>query len=150
MDHLFNSVVQVQRLQLSNVNGVATMTWQQATDDDPVANEMLSYLKCRLDMNFLRPGKDVVPAPEAGRVPDRIGVMFTYPYAPIKGGDRLVTIDNMFGKQPVQGTFEIRTVPDEAIDYSDRHHLEVQIIEVNQAISAATWPDDEFVPYEEN
>ena len=77
MFHLFNSVVRVERLQLVTTDGVAEMDWAQATDPDPNAAEMLKYLECRLDMNFLRPGKDILPAPEAGKAPDRIGIMFT-------------------------------------------------------------------------
>ena len=142
MFHLFNSVVRVERLQLVTTDGVAEMDWAQATDPDPNAAEMLKYLECRLDMNFLRPGKDILPAPEAGKAPDRIGIMFTYPYAPIKAGDRIVAIPNREGKTPVKGTFEIRVMPDEAIDFSDQHHIEVQIIESNQNLSKDNWPTE--------
>lgn len=142
MIHLFNSVVRVERLQLVTTDGVAEMDWAQATDPDPNAAEMLKYLECRLDMNFLRPGKDILPAPEAGKAPDRIGIMFTYPYAPIKAGDRIVAIPNREGKTPVKGTFEIRVMPDEAIDFSDQHHIEVQIIESNQNLSKDNWPTE--------
>lgn len=142
MFHLFNSVVRVERLQLVTTDGVAEVDWAQATDPDPNAAEMLKYLECRLDMNFLRPGKDILPAPEAGKAPDRIGIMFTYPYAPIKAGDRIVAIPNREGKTPVKGTFEIRVMPDEAIDFSDQHHIEVQIIESNQNLSKDNWPTE--------
>ena len=142
MFHLFNSVVRVERLQLVTTDGVAEMDWAQATDPDPNAAEMLKYLECRLDMNFLRPGKHILPAPEAGKAPDRIGIMFTYPYAPIKAGDRIVAIPNREGKTPVKGTFEIRVMPDEAIDFSDQHHIEVQIIESNQNLSKDNWPTE--------
>lgn len=142
MFHLFNSVVRVERLQLVTTDGVAEMDWAQATDPDPNAAAMLKYLECRLDMNFLRPGKDILPAPEAGKAPDRIGIMFTYPYAPIKAGDRIVAIPNREGKTPVKGTFEIRVMPDEAIDFSDQHHIEVQIIESNQNLSKDNWPTE--------
>ena len=142
MFHLFNSVVRVERLQLVTTDGVAEMDWAQATDPDPNAAEMLKYLECRLDMNFLRPGKDILPAPEAGKAPDRIGIMFTYPYAPIKAGDRIVAIPNREGKTPVRGTFEVRVMPDEAIDFSDQHHIEVQIIESNQNLSKDNWPTE--------
>lgn len=140
MDHLFNSVVKVQRLQMSNAGGRVMMTWQDATDDDPEVQALLSYLKCRLDLNFVRPGKDQPPAVNAGRAPDRIGVMFTYPYAPIKAGDRVVAIPNAMGQIPVKGTFEIRVIPDEAIDYSAAHHIEVQILETNQNLNGV-FPD---------
>ena len=144
MDHLYNSLVRVERLVLTVSAGVATMDYAQATDpDDPIADEMLHALKCRLDLNFLREGKDIPAAPEAGKATDRIGVLFSYPYAPLKAGDRLVTIPNAYGKTPVSGTFEIRSIPDEAIDFSDRHHIEVQIIEVGQELTPSNWPTEE-------
>lgn len=140
---LFNSVVRVERLQLSQQNGRAVMSWTQASDPDPSANQLLSYLPCRLDMNFLRPGKDVAPQPVQGRAPDRLGVMFTYSYAPIKAGDRIVAIPNGRGQIPVSGTFEIRVIPDEAQDYFGSHHIEVQIVETNQKLTEGNWPSNE-------
>ena len=140
MDHLFNSAVRVERLQLVMVDGVAVMDYVQATDEDPSLNSMLQFLKCRLDMNFIRQGKDLPEAPVAGRAPDHIGVMFTYPYAPIKAGDRLVAIPNERNRIPVPGTFEIRQMPDIAIDFFDQHHIEVQVIETGQELTDANWP----------
>lgn len=150
MDHLFNSAVRVERMQLTNVGGRSVMDWAQATDDDPALSDMLQFLKCRLDMNFLRQGKDILPAPVAGRATDRIGVMFTYPYAPIKAGDRIIAIPNEKNKIPVKGTFEIRAIPDEAIDFEDAHHIEVQIIETGQELTQENWPgEDPLGPDEE-
>lgn len=143
MDHLFNSCVRIERLQLVVSDGVAIMDYAQATDDDPSTNDMLQRLKCRLDMNFIRPGKDALPAPVAGRAEDRVGLLITAPYAPIKAGDRLVAIPNDAGDIPVRGTFEIRQMPDEAIGFSARHHLEVQVVETNQALTEGNWPAEE-------
>lgn len=143
MDHLFNSAVRVERLQLEVTDGAASMTWQQATDPDSALNSMLAYLKCRLDMNFVRQGKDIPMAPVAGKAPDRIGVMFTYPYAPIKAGDRIVTIDNEQNEQPVKGTFEIRAIPDEAVGFTSRHHIEVQVVETTQDLDGGEWPAED-------
>lgn len=140
MHTLFPSAVRVERLKTSmNAEGVVETKYEQATDTDPALDDMLKFLKCRLDMNFVRPGKDILPAPVAGRAPDRIGIMFTFPYAPIRAGDRLVAIQNEMGKIPVKGVFEIRVIPDEAIDYSDQHHIEVQIIEVGQELGNSNW-----------
>lgn len=128
MRHLFSSVVRVERLQLQLVNGRAVTDWALS----PEAGA--DWVECRLDLNFMRPGKDI-PAPiNTGVVPDRIGIMFCAPDAPIKAGDRLVTIDNEYGRQPVKGTFEIKQIPDEALDYSDAHHIEVQVVETTQTI----------------
>jgi hypothetical protein len=126
MDHLFSSVVRAERLQPSMVDGQVVIDWTPS----PLAGSQ--WIKCRLDLNFLRPGKDI-PAPiNAGVRPDRIGVMFTYADAPIMEGDRIVTIPNEFGKMPVTGTFEIKTIPDEALDYNSAHHIEVQVVEAAQ------------------
>jgi hypothetical protein len=146
MEHLFNSAVRVERMDLVVTDGDAVMDYAQATDEDPALDAMLQFLKCRLDMNFIRQGKDLPPAPVAGRAPDRIGVMFTYPYAPIKAGDRIIAIENEQGEIPVVGTFEIRYIPDEAVGFASRHHIEVQIIEVGQALTAGNWPAEELLP----
>lgn len=144
MDHLYNSAFRVERLQIVNViGGEAETDWVQATDPDPSTNDLLHYLKGRLDLNFLRPGKDIPVAPEAGKAQDRIGVLFTYPYAPIRPGDRIIAIENEKGKIPVKGTFEIRPKPDEAIDYDDVHHLEIQVVEVGQSLAAMEWPGED-------
>jgi hypothetical protein len=127
MEHLFSSVVEVQHLDLTVINGEAVTGWVTKTDEDA------SYLRCRLDLNFLRPGKDI-PAPiNAGVVPDRIGIMFCSPWAPIKAGDRIVCIPNEMGEMPVEGTFEIRAIPDRALDYASAHHIEVQILETTNS-----------------
>lgn len=143
MDHLYNSAFRVEEMTLTVLDGQAQMTWAQAVNSDPALNTMLTFLKGRMDLNFVRPGKDIAPAPVAGRAPDRIGVFFTYSYAPIKAGQRLVSIPNEYGAEPVKGTFDIRVIPDEALDYSDAHHLEVQVLEVNQHLDLSNWPSDE-------
>ena len=133
MQHLFSSAVKVQRSQLTVVDGQATMSWQ-----DQLAP--LAYVKCRLDLNFIRQGKDALPAIEAGRAPDRVGVMFVAATVPLKAGDRIVTLSG-----PVSGTFDIRAIPDIALDYASGHHIEVQIIETNQQL-AGVWPPLEETP----
>lgn len=144
MEHLYNSVVRVERLELTPVPGKRpAMTWVQATDEDPAINDLLQYLKCRIDMNFLRPGKDIPAAPEAGKAPDRMGLLITSAYAPLRAGDRVIAIPNERNKIPVPGTFYLKVIPDAAQDYDDQHHLEVQIIEESQYLSEANWPMEE-------
>lgn len=125
------------------------MSYAPATSEDEQEQFMLSRLYARLDLNFVRPGKDILPAPEAGKAPDRIGVLFTFPYAPVRAGDRLVAIPNDIGEMPVEGTFELRTKPDEAIGFASRHHLEMQVIEVNQNLTEDNWPAEEPLEDEE-
>lgn len=122
MEHLYSSTVKVQRTQMTVDNGQAIMGWV----DQPAP---LNAVKCRLDLNFIRPGKDVLPAVNAGRAPDRIGVMFVSASVPLKAGDRIVTLSG-----PVTGTFDIRVIPDIALDYAGGHHIEVQVLETNQLL----------------
>lgn len=134
MQHLFSSAVRVERMGLTASGGVASMDWTVVPGGE--------YVKCRLDLNFLRPGKDIAPAPVAGKAPDRIGLMFCSNGTPIKAGDRIVTIPNDSGQMPVEGTFEIRVIPDTVVGYSAAHHIEIQILETNQALDGR-WPDDD-------
>lgn len=136
MEHLYASAVRVERMALTQVNGKATYNWATVTEGD--------YVKCRLDLNFVRPGKDIPSAPEAGSAPDRIGLMFCSASAPIMAGDRVVAIPNDIGDIPVPGTFEIRVIPDVVVGFSEAHHIEIQILETNQNL-AGVWPvDSEF------
>jgi hypothetical protein len=63
----------------------------------------------------------------AGRAPDRVGLMFFDATQEVRAGQRIHCLDG-----PVQGTFELRVMPDPAAGYSLAHHMEVQIVEVSQ------------------
>lgn len=138
MEHLYASVVRIERSSLTQVGGIVSMSWDTVEGGE--------YVPCRLDLNFLRPGKDIAPAPTAGRAPDRIGLMMCNSDVPLKAGDRIIAIPGDDGTIAVPGTFEIRVIPDLVVGYSTAHHMEVQILETNQALDDA-WPDDE--PLEE-
>lgn len=138
MEHLYMTAVRVESLQLSVVAGRGVMSWL------PSSEPGAAFLKCRLDLTFVRPGKDQPAAENAGRAPDRIGVMFCGPYAPIKAGNRIVAIPNEQGEIPVAGTFEIRVIPDLALDYASAHHIEVQILETNQALEGL-FPEEDVL-----
>lgn len=141
IDIMYISRARVEQQDYTVVDGQPTVTWAQATDPDPDLTRRLKYLPCRLDLTFLRPGKDVVAPVNAGRAPDRIGVLFCAPTTPIRAGQRIVMIPSPNGTTPVQGTFEIRQIPDLALGMAGAHHLEVQVIETNQEL-AGRWPDD--------
>lgn len=142
MRNLFASAFQVQRLDYTVVDGRPTMSWVVPTSDDVAEAALLAYFRGRLDLTFLRPGKDILPAPQQGKAMDRIGVLFVEQNCPIKAGDRIVAIPNERGAIPVPGTFEIRYVPDEAMNLFGQHHKEVQVVEVNQTITSANFPVD--------
>jgi hypothetical protein len=138
MEHLYASVVRVERPGVvEDAEGYVEQGWTVAPE------EGMDYVRCRLDLNFLRPGKDIAPAPVAGRAPDRIGLMFCGPYVPIRAGDRIVAIPNDMGEIVIPGTFEIRVVPDKVVGFSSIHHQEIQILETTQDIHGS-WkgPED--------
>lgn len=140
MDHLFSSTVRVERQDFTVSGGLASTSWV------PVDEPWAKALRCRLDLNFVRPGKDAIPAPNAGVAPDRVGLMLTSAKAKLKAGDRIVAIPNRAGKTPVEGTFEIRVVPDVALGMTDAHHIEVQIVEVAQKPKNFSWPGEAPTP----
>lgn len=136
MDHLFASKVKVQRLQLIVAEGrTTTHDWV----DQP---GKLASFKARLDLLFVRPGKDVLPPFEAGVARARMGLMLCNGNIPILAGDRIVTLSG-----PVEGTFEIRNIPDRAQDFSSAHHIEVQIVETNITLDGPkTFPSEAGPP----
>ncbi len=132
MRYLFNSRVEVTRLAGGIVNGAPKMRWEKITTvPDPILG-VPGELLCRLDLTFQRPGKDAPMPIVAGRSPDRVGLMFFSVTDALKAGDRVRTLSG-----PVTGTFEIRAIPDPAVGFSASHHMEVQIVEVAQAVANA-------------
>ncbi len=137
MEHLFNSVVKVQRPETTqNPDGVA------GTQRVDVTTGGLNHVKCRLDLQFIRPGKDAPSPINAGGAQDRYGVLFCRADVPLRAGDYLVCIPNSAGKLPVEGTFEIKSIPDKAMDFSDAHHIEVLVFEVTQDLTEDVWPEE--------
>lgn len=129
---LYRSRVQVLRLSPSlTPSGGMSVSWGPLTSILDRTLDEPGYMWCRLDIGFLRPGRDA-PAPlVAGRAPDRVGVCYFDPVTGSSGatlvqaGDRLVCVEG-----PVAGTWEIRVPPDAALDYAGVHHVEVQVMEV--------------------
>lgn len=104
----------VKRLVEGEIDGIATATWSTVS----------SNVRCFLDLNFLRNGKDPVWSPEAGRRADRTGVLFALSSAGIQPGDRV-----SMTKGPT-GTFEVQSAVDEAWRPSSMHHVELGVQEV--------------------
>jgi hypothetical protein len=136
MRMFYTSVCQVLRVDPTfEPGGGMTFNWEPAsTMVDPVYGQP-GMLQCRLDLTFLRPGKDQ-PAPiVAGRAPDRTGVAYFGLHADadgvpmVRAGDRLKCVAG-----PIFGTFEIRLIPDVAQDMTGAHHVEVQVVEVSQQL----------------
>jgi hypothetical protein len=133
---LYRSQVQVMRVspQLTDA-GALSLTW------GPIGDQLDPFLKapgqfmCRLDVGFMRPGKDAPMPLTAGRAPDRVALMFFDPavgpngFSLVLAGDRIVCLSG-----PVYGTWEIRQIPEVAQDFTGVHHMEVQVVEVSQAL----------------
>lgn len=139
MQHLYSSVVKINKRELTpTASGSMIMKW--------VPVEGLQYMRCRLDLQFLRPGKDTPAAVVAGVIPDREGIMFCDTTDKLRAGMQVVTIDGSNGKQVVKGVFEIKEMPDVALDFDSAHHIEVKIIETVQKDS--NFPDlpDSYAP----
>lgn len=87
-------------------------------------------VRCFVDLNFIRNGKDQMWTPEAGRPTERTGVAFFLGTAPIKNGDWIKVTKGPYG------IFELQAAVDEAWRPTDKHHLEVGVQEVPQAFAA--------------
>lgn len=130
MRHLYSSRMAVYDPVITIVDGAGNASWVKADYIIDVKLGEPGELMCRLDLSFVRYGKDQLPAPVAGRAPDRVGVLFCDPTDQLKAGQRLKAIAG-----PVLGIFELRSIPDVAADFSSAHHFEVQVIEVAQSVA---------------
>ena len=98
----------------TQVDGSPIVAWQATSTN----------VRCFLDLNFIRRGKDPMWTAEAGRPQDRSGVLFLR-------GDQLVESGNrvLMTKGPA-GTFSIEGALDEAWQPDKRHHIEIGVVEV--------------------
>jgi hypothetical protein len=133
MRHLFKSTVEILESTTTIVDGARVQAWNKSSASfDPQCGP--GEMKCRLDLIFLRPGKDA-PAPiVAGRTPDRTGVMYCSYTPSLQGGQIIRVISGPF----TGSSFLLKMRPDEAQDFNGTHHIEVQIFEVAQA--SLTYP----------
>ena len=128
--HLYATRVEVLRLSGTVIRGNPVLTWVKVANTLDPALGAPGELLCRIDLQFQRLGKDQPMPLVAGRPPDRVGVLFCDMTGNLLAGDRVRTITG-----PVTGTFEIRSIPDPALDLGAAHHLEVQVVEVAQALT---------------
>ena len=150
MDHLFASRVKVTEQKLTPQPG-GRMRMER------IAVPGLSNMKCRIDLQFLRPGKDTPPAVVAGAIPDREGIMFCRYTPKLKAGMQIETIPDEKGNEVVKGVFEIKEIPDVAVGFGTAHHIEVKVIEtvqkqvdfpdVESGINAPTFQDPNGVDF---
>src|SRR3954468_15793237 len=128
MRHLFNSTVEILESITTIEDGARVQGWNKSTNTfDPIAAP--GEMRCRLDLIFLRPGKDAPTPVVAGRTPDRTGVLYCSYTPNLKGGQIIKVINGPF----TGASFILKMRPDEAQNFSGTHHIEVQVFEVAQA-----------------
>ncbi len=129
MRHLYNTRAEVLRLSGDLVDGAPRLTWQKITDMvDPLLG-MPGEMMCRLDLSYLRPGRDAPQPIVAGRAQDRSGLLFCDVTTKLKAGDRIRTLIS-----PTIGVFELPSIPDVQPGFSVGHHIEIFVIEVAQQL----------------
>lgn len=131
---LFPSTVRVLRPSAVMVDGVLTSSWAVVPG--------LERVRCRIEVGFYRPGKDMPMPVQAGRAPDRPAVYWVAPGTDLRPGDHMECIEG-----PVIGTWQIRTAPDRALNMRSLHHLEGQCIEVAPSVASGALPPAEETPH---
>lgn len=126
----YSSLVEVLRpAKGTAIKGAPSFVWtnpQLMFDEDwGIPGQM----RCHIQLGWVRPGSLAPPAFEAGVPMPRIGTLFfdlTYSgKILLTAGDRIKTLDG-----PVEGTFELRVIPEPAHDFiGTLDHAEVQIVE---------------------
>lgn len=82
-------------------------------------------IRCRIDLNFVRQGKDSLWNATAARPDDRTGVMFFLPNQTLRDGMRAEIV------RGPSGIFQFKGAIDEAWDHRRLHHFEVGVVEVS-------------------
>jgi hypothetical protein len=112
----------IKRGEATVVDGVESYAWKTVA----------TAVRCRIDLTFIRLGKDPQWSPEAGRSPDRTGVAFFFPDASVKVGYRIAMTAG-----GIEGTFEIKDI-DHTQGRRHTHHLECGVQEVPGPIARAS------------
>lgn len=128
MRHLYSTLAQVLRQETELTGGRRTGEWLPVSTVLD-AGQAAGQIRCRLAMNYLRPGMDAPPAVIAGTAPGRQALLFA-DLIDLRKGDRIQVLDG-----PNQGTFELRAAPD-VQQMMEGHHLQVQVYDVSQRVGA--------------
>jgi hypothetical protein len=106
----------VLRLQSTVSDGAPSYDW----------TTVIPNLQCLLDLAYMRRGKDQAWVQEAGRAPDRNGVLFVEPGTGIRSGDRIriTSPADMVGTYVLDGAIDLATADGQL------NHLEIGVTEV--------------------
>lgn len=137
MDHLYSSLVRVTEQKLTPQPG-GRFRMERVTVPG------LAKMRCRIDLQFLRPGKDTPSAAVAGAIPDREGILFCRYTPKLQAGMQVETIPDSRGIEVVHGIFEIKQIPDVALGFNTAHHIEVKVIESVQQTTPFPELEDEI------
>lgn len=90
-----------------------------------------SPVKCRLDLNFIRQGRDSRWVDVAARPQDRAGTLFIDEEILSRHGIQIKSGMRISMVRGPKGTFQMQGAIDEAWGESDLHHYEIGVIEVS-------------------
>ncbi len=130
------SLVQVMRLKMKVHDGTPALTWTVLPGVIDPFVDIPGQMMVNLQLGFIRRGDMPMPI-TAGAAAQRQGVVYfdaaldpdtNAPY--VLAGDRLYCIGG-----PIQGTFEIRSVPQAAVSFGGVHHIETQVWECAKSIA---------------
>lgn len=111
----------VKRLTETQVDGLVTQTWAIIAGG--------SNVRCFLDLNYIRAGRDPVWTEDSKTAQNRSGILFLPPKILAQPGDRIQMV-----KGPT-GVFKIENSVDEAWTPTHRHHQELYVIEVDRVLA---------------
>lgn len=121
MNHLFNTYLGITRMTQVATDGQLTYAWAE-----------VGVIQGRLDLVFQRQGRDdLVATVEAGRTPERGGLLFCE-IGDVRIGDRLVV---KTGSYAFPCTLEVINVPEPVPGYMGTHHLEIVVKELAQSLT---------------
>lgn len=119
MEHTLAHTADILELRPVYSRGAAAYDWTVIHEEIP----------CRLDLAFIRQGKDPGYVQEAGRAADRNGVLFAMPDAPFRPGQRIEI--HAPGNPWLDGSrFDLGGAVDLAMTLDELHHIEMAATEV--------------------
>lgn len=130
---LYKTVVQIVRAGggggPGRINGATQFNWVNSTDIIDPYWGVPGQMKCRLDVQFVRPGMNAAPPEETASVIPRTGTLYyDIPESLnfVKAGDHLIPVAGTF----VGSVFRISVIPEPAQGPLGPTHMEAQIVEI--------------------
>lgn len=130
--YLYTSTVVVTRLGMGGgagiQDGAANYTWVESDDVIDAKLGIPGKMKCKIDLQFVRPGLNAPMPAEAGSAIPRAGTLF-FDLPPksyfVRSGDHIRVVKGAY----FGALFEITAIPESAQDVRGPTHMEAQIVE---------------------